>query len=77
VHGRTKGTRTRGSPPPISPPPASPPRGRLTTTRFTRLKLLDTAKAGKGAIAQDGDIAFYNAYYISQIAERYVGAGWL
>ncbi|TCO60906.1 ABC transporter substrate-binding protein [Actinocrispum wychmicini] len=38
-------------------------------------KLLDKAKAGGGAIAQDGDIDFYNAYFVSQVAERYVGAG--
>jgi raffinose/stachyose/melibiose transport system substrate-binding protein len=38
-------------------------------------KLLDKAKSAGGAIAQDGDIDFYNAYFLTQIAERYVGAG--
>ncbi|MCE7004138.1 ABC transporter substrate-binding protein [Kibdelosporangium philippinense] len=36
---------------------------------------LDKAKAAGGAIAQDGDIDFYNAYFLTQIAEKYVGAG--
>ena len=37
--------------------------------------LLDKAKAEGGALAQDGDINFYNAYFFTQIASRYVGAG--
>jgi raffinose/stachyose/melibiose transport system substrate-binding protein len=37
--------------------------------------LLDKAKTAGGAISQDGDIDFYNAYFLTQIAERYVGAG--
>ncbi|ONI80015.1 sugar ABC transporter substrate-binding protein [Actinosynnema sp. ALI-1.44] len=36
---------------------------------------LDKAKAAGGAIAQDGDIDFYNAYFLTQIAEKYVGKG--
>jgi raffinose/stachyose/melibiose transport system substrate-binding protein len=36
---------------------------------------LDKAKAAGGAVAQDGDIDFYNAYFLTQIAEKYVGAG--
>lgn len=34
-------------------------------------------KDGRAAIAQDGDINFYNAYFYTQIAARYVGAGGL
>ncbi|MGW7537586.1 ABC transporter substrate-binding protein [Amycolatopsis sp. NPDC054798] len=40
--------------------------------------LFDKAKAdGKAAVSQDGDIPFYNMYYFTQLAERYVGAGGL
>ncbi|PWW62456.1 carbohydrate ABC transporter substrate-binding protein (CUT1 family) [Actinokineospora spheciospongiae] len=40
--------------------------------------LFDKAKAdGLAAVSQDGDIDFYNAYFYTQIAERYVGAGGL
>ena len=40
--------------------------------------LFDKAKAdGKAAISQDGDIPFYNMYFFTQLAERYVGAGGL
>jgi raffinose/stachyose/melibiose transport system substrate-binding protein len=40
--------------------------------------LFDKAKAsGKAAISQDGDISFYNMYFFTQLAERYVGAGGL
>ncbi|WP_258904351.1 ABC transporter substrate-binding protein [Actinokineospora sp. UTMC 2448] len=40
--------------------------------------LFDKAKAdGMAAIAQDGDINFYNAYFFTQIAARYVGPGGL
>ncbi|RSD16405.1 ABC transporter substrate-binding protein [Amycolatopsis eburnea] len=42
------------------------------------LALFDKAKAdGKAAISQDGDIPFYNMYFFTQLAERYVGAGGL
>ncbi|MEC3977150.1 ABC transporter substrate-binding protein [Amycolatopsis sp. H20-H5] len=34
-------------------------------------------KAGKSAISLDGDIPFYNMYYFTQLAERYVGPGGL
>jgi raffinose/stachyose/melibiose transport system substrate-binding protein len=38
--------------------------------------LFDKAKqAGRPAVSQDGDIDFYNAYYFTQIAGKYVGAG--
>ncbi|MGQ0841173.1 ABC transporter substrate-binding protein [Actinokineospora sp.] len=40
--------------------------------------LFDKAKAdGLAAVSQDGDINFYNAYFYTQIAARYVGAGGL
>ncbi|GAA4532424.1 ABC transporter substrate-binding protein [Amycolatopsis samaneae] len=40
--------------------------------------LFDKAKGeGKAPIAQDGDIPFYNMYFFTQFAERYVGAGGL
>ncbi|WP_156756918.1 ABC transporter substrate-binding protein [Actinokineospora pegani] len=40
--------------------------------------LFDKAKEnGMAAVSQDGDIDFYNAYFYTQIAERYVGAGGL
>ncbi|QFU90015.1 ABC transporter substrate-binding protein [Amycolatopsis sp. YIM 10] len=40
--------------------------------------LFDKAKAdGKAAVAQDGDISFYNMYFYTQLAERFVGAGGL
>ncbi|MGX7824986.1 ABC transporter substrate-binding protein [Actinokineospora sp. 24-640] len=40
--------------------------------------LFDKAKAdGMAAISQDGDINFYNAYFYTQIAARYVGPGGL
>ncbi|MDQ3403765.1 MAG: ABC transporter substrate-binding protein [Actinomycetota bacterium] len=40
--------------------------------------LFDKAKAdGIGAVAQDGDINFYNAYFFTQLGARYVGAGGL
>jgi raffinose/stachyose/melibiose transport system substrate-binding protein len=40
--------------------------------------LFDKAKAdGRAAVSQDGDINFYNAYFFTQIAARYVGAGGL
>ncbi|OLR94679.1 ABC transporter substrate-binding protein [Actinokineospora bangkokensis] len=40
--------------------------------------LFDKAKqSGVAAVSQDGDIDFYNAYFYTQIAERYVGAGGL
>lgn len=38
--------------------------------------LFDKAKSsGKAAISQDADIDFYNSYFFSQFAERYVGGG--
>jgi raffinose/stachyose/melibiose transport system substrate-binding protein len=38
--------------------------------------LLDNAKKdGTAAVAQDGDIDFYNAYFFTQWAEQHVGAG--
>lgn len=41
-------------------------------------KLFDASKkAGRAAVAQDGDIDTYNIYYFSQLAERYVGGGGL
>lgn len=40
--------------------------------------LFDKAKAdGKAAISLDGDIPFYNMYFFTQLAERYVGSGGL
>lgn len=42
--------------------------------------LFDKAKAangGKGPISQDGDIPFYNMYFYTQFAERFVGSGGL
>ncbi|AHH95504.1 ABC transporter substrate-binding protein [Kutzneria albida] len=40
--------------------------------------LFDKAKsAGKAAVSQDGDINFYNAYYFTQLAQRFVGPGGL
>ncbi|SDC31659.1 ABC transporter substrate-binding protein [Actinokineospora iranica] len=40
--------------------------------------LFDKAKAdGMAAVSQDGDINFYNAYFFTQLAARYVGAGGL
>lgn len=40
--------------------------------------LFDKAKAsGKAAISQDGDIDFYNAYFFTQLASRFVGPGGL
>lgn len=39
-------------------------------------KLFDAAKSDhKGAVAQDGDIDFYNAYFFTQWAEQFVGPG--
>jgi raffinose/stachyose/melibiose transport system substrate-binding protein len=38
----------------------------------------DRAKqAGRGAVAQDGDINYYNTYFFGQLAVRYVGPGGL
>jgi raffinose/stachyose/melibiose transport system substrate-binding protein len=38
--------------------------------------LFDASKqAGRAAVSQDGDIDFYNAYFFTQWAEKYVGAG--
>ncbi|GLZ40089.1 ABC transporter substrate-binding protein [Actinokineospora sp. NBRC 105648] len=40
--------------------------------------LFDKAKAGGlAAVSQDGDINFYNAYFYTQIASRYLGPGGL
>ncbi|WP_370949467.1 ABC transporter substrate-binding protein [Amycolatopsis sp. cg5] len=40
--------------------------------------LFDKAKAdGKAAVSLDGDIPFYNMYFFTQLAERYVGSGGL
>ncbi|TQI94588.1 ABC transporter substrate-binding protein [Amycolatopsis cihanbeyliensis] len=40
--------------------------------------LFDKAKAnGKAAISQDGDIKFYNSYFFTQLAARFVGPGGL
>lgn len=42
------------------------------------IALFEKAKAdGKAAISLDGDIPFYNMYFYTQLAERYVGAGGL
>jgi raffinose/stachyose/melibiose transport system substrate-binding protein len=41
-------------------------------------QLFDKAKnSGKAAVSQDGDIDFYNAYFFTQLAARYVGPGGL
>jgi raffinose/stachyose/melibiose transport system substrate-binding protein len=54
-------------------------------TNFTPPKTFDelfaafdrSKQAGRAAIAHDGDINFYNAYYFTQLATRYVGPGGL
>lgn len=48
------------------------------TTMADLFALFDKAKAdGMAAVSQDGDINFYNAYFFTQIAARYLGAGGL
>lgn len=46
------------------------------TTIDELFALFDRARrAGRGAIAQDGDVNLYNAFFFSQLAARYVGPG--
>lgn len=48
------------------------------TTTDELFALFDQAKKdGKAAVSEDGDIDFYNAYFYTQWAEQYVGAGGL
>lgn len=48
------------------------------TTIDDMFELFDKAKdSGIAAVAQDGDVSFYNAYFYTTLAEQFVGAGGL
>lgn len=53
----------------------TPPK--TTDALFAMFDKAKAANGGKGPVSEDGDIPFYNMYFYTQFAERFVGAGGL